>query len=105
VLIGVALDVWFSVLFRVLALTFTGDSVVSFIGDIGSANAFMGLRSMLGGAIGEAPYTIRNVLLYFLVLFVMRSRCGAFRGQSLVGWPLVVPGFNETLPACDLERA
>jgi eukaryotic-like serine/threonine-protein kinase len=72
VLIGVGLGVWFAVLFRLLALLFTSESVVSYIGDIGGANVFLGLRSTLGGALGEAPYTIRNVLLYFFVLFVMR---------------------------------
>jgi len=72
VLIGTALGVWFSVLFRALALAFTGDSVMSFVGDIGSSNVFLGVRSTLGGALGEFPYAIRNVLLYFFVLFVMR---------------------------------
>ena len=44
VLIGVALGVWFSVLFRALALAFTGDHVIAFIGDLGSANVLQGLR-------------------------------------------------------------
>ena len=55
VLIGVGLGVWFAVLFRAVALTLTGDSVVSFVGDIGDANVFLGLRGALGGALGEAP--------------------------------------------------
>jgi hypothetical protein len=73
VLIGVALGVWFSVLFRALALAFTDDHVIAFIGDLGSANVLQGLRSTLGAAFGEAPYAIRNVLLDFFVLFVMRA--------------------------------
>jgi hypothetical protein len=82
VLIGVALGVWFSVMFRALALLFTGESVLSFVGDIGDANVFLGLRSTLGGMLGELPYTIRNVLLYFFVLFVMRV---TFRRGWLAG--------------------
>jgi len=82
VLIGVALGVWFAVMFRTLALLFTSDSVVSFVGDIGDANVFLGLRSTLGGVLGELPYTIRNVLLYFFVLFVMRV---TFRRGWLAG--------------------
>ena len=40
------------------------------------------MRGALGGALGEAPYTIRNVLLYFFILFVMRV---AFRRGWLAG--------------------
>jgi hypothetical protein len=72
VLIGVALGVWFAVLFRALALAFTGDYVLAFIGDLGSANVLQGLRSTLGAVFEEAPYAIRNVLFYFFILFVMR---------------------------------
>ena len=82
VLIGVGLGVWFAVLFRATALAFTNDSVVSFVGDIGDANVLLGLRGALGGALGEVPYTIRNVLLYFFVLFVMRV---VFRRGWLAG--------------------
>jgi hypothetical protein len=72
VLIGVAFGVWFAVLFRGLAMIFTGDYVLAFIGDLGAANVLQGLRSTLGSALGEAPYAIRNVLLDFFILFVMR---------------------------------
>jgi len=97
VLIGVALGVWFAIMFRALALTVAGNSVVSFVGDIGSANVFMGLRSTLGGALGEAPYAIRNVLLYFFLLFVMRV---AFRRGWLAGiaFTLSLAGLNALTP-------
>src|SRR4029079_14680807 len=93
VLIGVALSVWFSVMFRALALALTGESVLSFIGDIGEANVFLGLRSTLGGVLGELPYTIRNVLLYFFVLFLMRV---TFRRGWLAGvaFTLALAGLN-----------
>jgi hypothetical protein len=72
VLIGVALGVWFSVLFRVVALAFTREAVVAFVGDLGGANVLLGVRSTAGAVLGEAPYAIRNVLLYFFMLFAMR---------------------------------
>ena len=97
VLIGAALGVWFAVLFRALALLFTRESVLSFVGDLGPANVFLGLRSTLGGVLGEAPYAIRNVLLYFFVLFVMRV---AFRRGSFAGIAFTVSlaGLNAMSP-------
>jgi hypothetical protein len=97
VLIGVALGVWFAMLFRALALLFTQDAVLSFVGDVGSSNVFMGLRGTLGGALGEAPYAIRNVLLYFFVLFVMRV---AVRREILVAiaFTLTLAGLNALTP-------
>jgi hypothetical protein len=72
VLIGVALGVWWAIVFRALALALTGDYVLAFVSDLGAANVFQGLRSTAGGVLNEAPYAIRNVLLDFFILFVMR---------------------------------
>jgi hypothetical protein len=48
------------------------EAAVAFVGDLGSANVLLGFRSTAGAALGEAPYAIRNVLLYFLMLFVLK---------------------------------
>jgi serine/threonine-protein kinase len=69
VLIGVALGVWFALLFRIISLTSPGETTVSFPGDV---DVLLGLRSTLGVVLEEAPYAIRNVLLYFFILFVFR---------------------------------
>jgi hypothetical protein len=97
VLIGVALGVWFSVMFRTLALLFSRDALVSFVGDIGQASVFDGLRGTLGGVLGEAPYALRNVLLYFLVLFVMRV---TFRRdwQAGVAFTVALGGLGAMTP-------
>jgi hypothetical protein len=55
VLIGVALGIWFALLFRSIA-AITGD----------------GLRSTIGVMLQEALYAIRNVLMYFFILFILR---------------------------------
>jgi hypothetical protein len=86
VLIGVALGVWLAIVFRALALALTGDYVLAFVGDLGAANVFQGLRSTAGGVLNEAPYAIRNVLLDFFILFVMRVVLGR-------GW-LAAVGFT-----------
>jgi hypothetical protein len=69
VLIGVGLGVWFALLFRSIALMWASESAVAFPGDV---DLLLGLRSTLAVVLEEAPYAIRNVLLYFFVLFVFR---------------------------------
>jgi serine/threonine-protein kinase len=69
VLIGVALGIWFSLLLRGVALASIGESPVAFPG---SVDVLLGLRSTIGEVFEEAPYAIRNVLLYFFILFVLR---------------------------------
>jgi len=69
VLIGVAVGVWYSVLFR--AIAFSAPSLVA-VTFPGSVDTLLGLRSTVGVALDEAPYAIRNTLLYFFILFVLR---------------------------------
>jgi len=69
VLIGVALGVWFTLLFRIISFTSAAETAIAFPGDV---NVLLGLRSTLGVVLEEAPYAIRNVLLYFFILFVFR---------------------------------
>jgi serine/threonine-protein kinase len=73
-LIGVALGVWFALLFRTIA-AMTGDGPVNFPGDV---DTLLGLRSTIGVVLQEALYAIRNVLMYFFILFVLRM---LLRGQ------------------------
>jgi hypothetical protein len=68
VLIGVALGVWFVLLFRAISIV-SGDSLIAFPGD---TSVLLGVRSTLGAALQEGLYAIRNVVLYFFVLFVFR---------------------------------
>jgi len=68
VLIGVALGVWFALLFRTLAIV-NKEGLTAFPGEV---DVMLGLRSTLGVALQEGFYAIRNVLLYFFVLFAMR---------------------------------
>jgi hypothetical protein len=68
VLIGVALGVWFALLFRTLAVV-NKEGLIAFPGEV---DVLLGLRSTLGVVLQEGFYAIRNVLLYFFVLFAMR---------------------------------
>ena len=68
VLIGVALGVWFAVAFRLVVLAFR-PGLIEFPG---SVQLLLGLRSTVAAVLGEVPYSIRNVLLYFFILFVLR---------------------------------
>jgi hypothetical protein len=68
VLIGVALGVGLTLGIRAILLA-AGEGAVSFPGDVG---VLLGLRSTVGVALDEAPYAIRNVLLYFFILFGLR---------------------------------
>jgi hypothetical protein len=68
VLIGVALGVWFTLVFRTIGVA-TDGAPIAFAGDV---SLFLGLRSTLGVVLQEALYAVRNVLLYFFVLFALR---------------------------------
>ena len=67
-LIGVALGIWFALLFRAIA-AIKRDGPVNFPGEV---ELLLGLRSTIGVVLQEALYAIRNVLLYFFILFVLR---------------------------------
>jgi hypothetical protein len=67
VLVGVGLGVWFYLIFR--TLIFLVDYGFSSPGEV---ELLRGLRRSVGVVLEEAPYAVRNVLLYFFVLFVLR---------------------------------
>jgi hypothetical protein len=67
-LIGVALGVWFALLFRTIA-AINGDGPVNFPGEI---ELLLGVRNTLSVVLEEALYAIRNVLMYFFILFALR---------------------------------
>lgn len=66
-LIGVALGIWFALIFR--AIGDAGNGPITFPGDV---ELLLGLRSTTGIVLQEAVYAIRNVLLYFFILFALR---------------------------------
>jgi serine/threonine-protein kinase len=68
VLIGVALGVWFALLFRTIAVI-NGDGTINFPGE---TDILLGLRSTVGAVLQEAVYAIRNPLMYFFILFILR---------------------------------
>jgi serine/threonine-protein kinase len=68
VLIGVALGIWFTLLFRTIA-GFEVDRPANFPGEV---ELLLGMRSTLGVVLQEALYAIRNVLMYFFILFILR---------------------------------
>ena len=76
VLVGVALGISFALIFRGIGL-WTGEafSIAAFPGDV---RLLLGLRGTLGVVLEEAPYAIRNILLYIFILFVLR---GLLRNQ------------------------
>jgi serine/threonine protein kinase len=67
-LIGVALGIWFALIFRAIA-AFELDGPINFPGEV---ELLLGLRSTIGVVLQEGLYAIRNVLLYFFILFVLR---------------------------------
>jgi serine/threonine protein kinase len=69
VLFGVALGVAWLLMIRGLDLVSGGSSLADFPG---SVELLSGLRSTLGVVLVQLPYAIRNVLLYFFLLFVLR---------------------------------
>jgi serine/threonine-protein kinase len=75
VLIGAALGVVWTLMIRTLDLVSGGNGIGNFPG---STDVLSGLRGTLGAALQEAPYAIRNVLIYFFLLFVLRV---VLRGQ------------------------
>ena len=68
VLIGVALGIWFALLFRAIAVI-SGDGTINFPGE---TDILLGLRSTVGAMLQEAVYAIRNSLMYFFILFILR---------------------------------
>jgi hypothetical protein len=66
-LIGVALGIWFALIFR--AIGDAGNGPITFPGEV---DLLLGLRSTIGIVLQEAVYAIRNVLLYFFILFALR---------------------------------
>jgi serine/threonine-protein kinase len=69
VLFGAALGVAWVLMIRGIDLASGGRSLAEFPGSI---EVLSGLRSTFGVVLGQAPYAIRNVLLYFFLLFVLR---------------------------------
>ncbi len=69
VLFGVALGVAWVLMIRGLDLASGGASLGDFPGSIALLS---GLRSTLGVVLQQVPYAIRNGLLYFFLLFVLR---------------------------------
>jgi serine/threonine-protein kinase len=69
VLVGAALGVAWVIMIHGLDLIGGGRSISQFPGAI---EVLGGLRSTLGLVLEEAPYAVRNVLLYFFLLFVFR---------------------------------
>jgi hypothetical protein len=67
-LIGVALGVWFTLLFRSIP-AINGEGPINYPGEI---ELLLGLRSSVGVVLQEALYAIRNVLMYFFILFILR---------------------------------
>jgi serine/threonine-protein kinase len=68
VLIGVALGIWFTLLFTAIIVT-GADGPVSLAGEV---ELLLGLRNTIGAVLQEVLYAIRNGLLYFFILFGLR---------------------------------
>jgi serine/threonine-protein kinase len=68
VLIGVALGVWIALVLRAIA-AINSDGSINFPGEV---ELLLGLRRTIAIVLQEGLYAIRNVLLYFFVLFVLR---------------------------------
>jgi serine/threonine-protein kinase len=79
-LIGVALGLWHTVLVWIIRAMSSFGSQPESPGDI---ETLLGLRSTVGVVLEEAPYAVRNALLYFFFLFVLRV---VLRRQ----WPAVL---------------
>ena len=75
VLIGVALGVAWALMIRTVDVLSGGNGISGFPG---STELLSGLRGTVGIVLEEAPYAIRNALLYFFLLFVLRV---ILRGQ------------------------
>jgi serine/threonine-protein kinase len=68
VLIGVAMGVFFSILFRLVAMQ-VPEAKVAFAGSMDVMTSF---RGTIGEVFQEGFYAFRNVLFYFFLLFVLR---------------------------------
>jgi serine/threonine-protein kinase len=69
VLVGAALGVAWVIMIRGVDLISGGRSISQFPGAI---EVLSGLRNTLGFLLEEMPYAVRNVLLYFFLLFIFR---------------------------------
>jgi hypothetical protein len=69
VLFGVALGVFFALVIRGIASASSDSPELGFPGDL---KLLLGLRATVAVVLEELPYAMRNVLLYFFILFVMR---------------------------------
>jgi hypothetical protein len=97
VLYGTALGVGWVLMFRALDLFSGGRTLSQFPGAI---ELLSGLRSTLGLVLQDPPYAIRNVLLYFFLLFVLRV---LLRSQWAAA--IVFVGFFTALNAFGSERS
>ena len=97
VLHGAALGVAWVLMFRALDLFSGGRTLSQFPGAI---ELLSGLRSTLGVVLQDPPYAIRNVLLYFFLLFVLRV---LLRSQWAAA--IVFVGFFTALNAFGSERS
>jgi serine/threonine-protein kinase len=66
-LIGVALGIWFALIFR--AIGDAGNGPITFPGEV---ELLLGLRSTVGVVLQEGVYAVRNSLMYFFILFALR---------------------------------
>jgi hypothetical protein len=69
VLLGVGLGLFFALLIRTIVFWSNADFLAGFPGDM---RMLLGVRQTASVVLEELPYAIRNVLLYFFVLFVLR---------------------------------
>jgi Protein kinase domain len=75
VLVGAALGVAWTLMIRTVVLFSSVNDLASFPG---STDVLSGLRGTFAATLQEVPYAIRNVFLYFFLLFVLRV---VLRGQ------------------------
>jgi serine/threonine-protein kinase len=69
VLVGAALGVAWAVIIRAVDRVTGGEGIAHFPG---TTELLLGLRSTAGVVLEEAPYAMRNALLYFFLLFLLR---------------------------------
>jgi hypothetical protein len=74
VLLGVGFGVLFALILRIINFA-SADDAFRYPGEV---ELLLGLRHTMAVVLEEAPYAIRNVLLYFFMLFVLRV---VFRNQ------------------------
>lgn len=97
VLVGTVLGVAWVLMFRGVSLMEGDESFARFPGTMEVLN---GLRATVGSVLQQAPYAIRNVLLYFFLLFLLRVllRSGWAAALALAGGfaLLSLPGSQPT---------